>query len=137
MIKNILQPTRDQVRAFRDRQTGEPIYMLNLLKFKEKAVYEDGRETNLTGREAYALYGEGFRKIMEPRGARVVYSGEVRGWLIGEGEGAWDSVAIISYPSTQVMLDMMRDPDYQAAQQHRAAGLEGQLLIECGSDFSF
>jgi hypothetical protein len=32
---------------------------------------------------------------------------------------------------------MLRDEDYQKAQQHRAAGLEGQLLIECGAGFSF
>ena len=137
MINNILQPTGDQMRAFRDRASGKPIYMLNLLKFKDKAVYEDGRETNLTGEEAYRRYGEGFRKVMEPKGARVVYSGKVKGWLIGEGEGAWDAVAVISYPSTQVMLDMMRDPEYQAVHQHRAAGLDGQLLIECGEGFSF
>jgi len=137
MIKNILQPTGDQLRAFRDRATGDPIYMLNLLKFKDKAEYADGRETDLTGEQAYRLYGEGFRKVMEPKGARVIYSGEIKGWLIGEGEGAWDAVAIISYPSTQVMLDMMRDPEYQKAHTHREAGLEGQLLIECGEGFSF
>ena len=49
---NVLQPTGEQVRAFRDRQTGEPIAMLNLLKFKEKAIYEDGRPSELTGPEA-------------------------------------------------------------------------------------
>ena len=138
MIKNILQPTGDQVRAFRDRQTGEPIYMLNLLKFRDHAVYEDGRDVNLTGREAYHLYGEGFRRVMEPKGCSIVYSGAVRGILIGEGaDDAWDAMALITYPSTQVMLDMFRDPEYQEVQKHRAAGLVGQLLIECGPGYSF
>lgn len=130
---NVLQPTGEQVRAFRDRQTGEPIAMLNLLKFKEKALYEDGRPSELTGLEAYQLYANAFHEIMGPRGARVLYSGGVRGLLIGEGDGLWDSVAVIEYPSTEVMLNMLRDEDYQRAQQHRAAGLEGQLLIECGA----
>ena len=85
MTENVLQPTGDQVRAFRDRATGEPISMLNLLRFKPKAVYEDGRESDLSGKEAYQLYGEAFNEIMGPKGARVVYSGEVRGFLIGEG----------------------------------------------------
>ena len=57
MTENVLQPTGDQVRAFRDRATGEPISMLNLLRFKPKAVYEDGRESDLSGKEAYQLYG--------------------------------------------------------------------------------
>lgn len=137
MIKNILQPTGDQVRGFRDRKTGEPIQMLNLLKFKQKAEYEDGRDADLTGHEAYLRYARGFNEVMGPKGVRIIYSGKVRGFLIGEGEGAWDAVALIQYPSTQVMLDMLRDSDYQAVQHHRVAALEGQLLIECGAGFSF
>jgi uncharacterized protein (DUF1330 family) len=134
---NVLQPTGDQVRAFRDRQTGEPIAMLNLLKFRDEAAYEDGRPSGLSGAEAYQLYANAFREIMEPRGVRVLYSGGVRGLLIGEGDDLWDAVAIIQYPSTAIMLEMLRDEDYQRAQQHRAAGLEGQLLIECGPGFTF
>ena len=136
-MQNVLQPTGDQVRQFRDRQTGEPVAMLNLLKFKETAVYEDGRDSDLTGREAYRLYGKAFEEIMGPKGVKVLYSGEVRGALIGQGDDLWDAVALIQYPSTQVMLDMLRNEEYQRAQQHRAAGLEGQLLIECGAGFTF
>ncbi len=134
---NVLQPTGDQVRAFRDRATGEPIAMLNLLKFKDKAQYEDGRETDLSGREAYKLYAQSFSDIMGPRGVTTLYAGSVKGLLIGAGDDIWDEVAVIQYPSTQVMLDMLRDENYQAAQQHRAAGLEGQLLIECGGAAAF
>lgn len=137
MTKNILQPTGDQVRAFRDRQTGEPIQMLNLLKFREKAAYEDGKDADVSGRDAYLRYASAFNEIMTPLGVRILYSGEVKGFLIGEGEGEWDAIALIQYPSTQVMLDMWRNPDYQAAQLHRAAALEGQLLIECGAGFTF
>ena len=56
---------------------------------------------------------------------------------IGAGDDLWDSMALIQYPSTQVMLDMLRNEEYRRAQQHRAAGLEGQLLIECGAGFKF
>lgn len=136
-MNNVLQPTGDQVRAFRDRQTGGPIMMLNLLKFKDKAVYDDGRPSELSGEEAYKLYADAFRSMNEPKGVSIVYSGEVRGLLIGAGDDLWDAVALIQYPSTQTMLDMLRDTQYQKAQQHRAAGLEGQLLIECGAGFSF
>jgi len=136
-MKNVLQPTGDQVRAFRDRRTGEPIAMLNLLKFRDKAVYSDGRPTELTGEQAYRLYGQAFKEIMGPKGVKVLYSGAVKGLLIGDGDDLWDAVALIQYPSTDVMLAMLRDETYQHAQQHRAAGLEGQLLIECGKGFEF
>ena len=137
MVKNILQPTGDQVRAFRDRATGEPIQMLNLLKFRDRADYGDGRDEDISGHEAYLRYAAGFRRVMEPKGCRVIYSGAARGFLIGEGEGAWDAMMLIEYPSTQVMLDMFRDEEYQKEQLHRAAALEGQLLIECGPGFEF
>ena len=136
-MKNVLQPTGDQVRAFRDRKTGEPIAMLNLLKFREKAVYADGRASDLSGEQAYHLYGQAFKDIMGPKGVKVLYSGNVKGLLIGDGDDLWDAVALIRYPSTDVMLAMLRDEEYQRAQQHRAAGLEGQLLIECGEGFEF
>jgi len=136
-MQNVLQPTGDQVRAFRDRQTGEPIAMLNLLKFKDKAVYEDGRPCELSGREAYALYGKAFERIMGPQGVTVLYSGEIKGVLIGQGDDLWDCMALIQYPSTRVMLEMLKNEEYQLAQQHRAAGLQGQLLIECGAGFKF
>ena len=132
-----LQPTGDQVRAFRDRKTGEPIFMLNLLKFRKKAEYKDRRTTDLTGRQAYALYGAGFTKVMAPLGTEIIYSGEIRGFLIGFGEEDWDSVALIKYPSADVMLDMFRNESYQEVQIHREAGLEGQLLLECGPGFIF
>ena len=137
MSKINLQPTGDQVRAFRDRKTGEPIFMLNLLKFKAKAEYKDRRKTDLTGRQAYALYGSGFDAVMAPLGTEIIYSGDIRGFLIGFGEDDWDSVALIKYPSTDVMLDMFRNESYQAIQIHREAALEGQLLLECGPGFKF
>ena len=137
MSKINLQPTGDQVRAFRDRKTGDPIFMLNLLKFRIKAEYKDGRVTNLTGRQAYALYGSGFDTVMAPLGTEIIYSGDIKGFLIGFGEDDWDSVALIKYPSTDVMLDMFRNESYQEIQIHREAALEGQLLLECGAGFKF
>lgn len=138
MIKNFLQPTDEQFRAFRDRASDEPIQMLNLLKFRERARYEDGRESDLSGVEAYKLYTSEFRRLMEPQGVTVLYSGIVRGVLIGEEdlEDAWDAMLLIQYPSAQVMFGMFRNEEYQQAQLHRAAGLEGQVLLECGPGFT-
>ena len=34
------------------------------------------------------------------------------------------------------MFDMFRNEEYQQAQRHRAAGLEGQVLLECGPGFT-
>ena len=131
--ENILQPTGDQMRSFRDSSTGKPIYMLNLLKFREKAEYEDGRETELTGAQAYAIYGKNTAEIVKDLGGSIVFGGVPRNMVIGQIDDMWDQVAIVEYPSMEAMGKMMKMPEYQAGHVHRHAGLAGQLLIECAA----
>ena len=57
------QPTPEQFQKLFETAPSGPLIMLNLLKFKAKAEYADGRETNLSGAEAYALYGQEVSKI--------------------------------------------------------------------------
>ena len=63
-FKNSVHPTKDQMSGFLEGKDDKPISMINLLKYKEKAEYEDGRETDLTGEEAYAIYGKDLCHIL-------------------------------------------------------------------------
>jgi uncharacterized protein (DUF1330 family) len=107
-----------------------PIYMVNLLRFKDRAEYEDGRETDLTGREAYGLYADAVFELLQEFGGGGMFKADVERLMLGEVEDLWDEVAIAQYPSRQAMLDMMMSPRMQEIGQHRAAGLAGQLNIE-------
>ena len=49
---------------------------------------------------------------------------------IGEAEQLWDRVILASYPSRKIMLDIMSSDRMREIAIHRAAGLEGQLIIE-------
>lgn len=129
-IANAHGPTRDQTQAAFARDDGQPIYMLNLLKFRDKAVYADGRETTLTGREAYALYGRAMSKLVSDAGGELIFSARVRGLLIGEIEDNWDAVGVMKYPSFKAMAAITSSPAYAEIHIHRDAGLEGQVLIE-------
>ncbi|NND67196.1 MAG: DUF1330 domain-containing protein [Halioglobus sp.] len=104
--------------------------MVNLLKYKEKAEYPDGRDSELSGREAYARYAAGVIDCLAAVGGSIVFSGNVRRLVLGQVEDLWDDVAIAMYPSRKAMLEMTMSPEYQAIAGHRAAGLEGQLNIE-------
>lgn len=129
-VTNAHGPTPAQQLAAFERDDGQPIYMLNLLKFREQAVYPDGRETTLSGAQAYALYGRAVSKMIAEAGGKLVFSARVRGLLIGEVEGQWDSVAVMMYPSFKVMAEILGSPAYAEIHVHRDAGLEGQVLIE-------
>ena len=132
-VKNSLMPNDQQMAGFLEESKDQPIYMVNLLKFKDKATYPDKRETDLTGEEAYAIYGQEVRKHLEKVGAKPIFSGKVSRLMLGEVEDLWDVVAIAMYPNRKAMLDMLSDPEYIKSAQHRVAGLEGQLNIETNS----
>jgi uncharacterized protein (DUF1330 family) len=132
-VKNALMPNDQQMAGFLEEGKDQPIYMVNLLKFKDKAVYPDKRETDLTGEEAYAIYGQEVGKHLEKVGGHPVFGGKVSRLMLGEVEDLWDVVAIAMYPNRKAMLDMISDPEYIKSAQHRAAGLEGQLNIETNS----
>ena len=129
-VKNAVMPNDQQMACFLEEGEEQPIYMVNLLKFKDKATYPDKRKTDLTGEEAYAIYGQEVRKHLGKVGAKPIFSGKVSRLMLGEVEDLWDMVAIAMYPNRKAMLDMISDPDYIKSAQHRVAGLEGQLNIE-------
>ena len=129
-VVNKVSPNEEQMKGFFEPGSQNSIYMLNLLKFKEKAEYADGRETDLTGAEAYALYGAEVSKILIKLDGGGMFNAKVERLMLGEVEELWDRVAIAMYPNRQAMIEMMQSAEYQAIHHHRDAGLAGQLNIE-------
>ncbi len=129
-VVNKVAPTEEQMEGFLEPGRDGPIYMLNLLKFKEKAEYADGRETVLSGAEAYAIYSQEVIQHLQKVGGAPMFSAGVERLMLGEVEELWDTAAIAMYPSRKAMLEMIMSPEYQASALHREAGLAGQLNIE-------
>jgi len=128
-VENAVYPTGERIRELMGDETAGPIVMLNLLKFRARAQYPDGRKSELSGREAYNLYGEAMRKVVEREGGRFVFMGEVKSLVIGAVEDLWDVTALVEYPSSAVFARIASSPEVAEIGVHRAAGLEGQLLI--------
>lgn len=129
--ENSVVPNEQQMAGFLEPGADGPIYMLNLLKFKPHAEYPDGRESDLSGEEAYGLYAEGVAELLSEVGGNLIFAASVERLMLGEVENLWDKAAIAMYPSRAAMLEMMQKPKMQEIGLHRAAGLEGQLNIEC------
>lgn len=127
---NKVFPNDEQLKGFDENPEIGPIKMLNLIKLKQHAKYSDGRETKLTGLEAYMLYGEETQEHLKKVGAKVIFSGPVSRLMIGEIDELWDLVAIAEYPNRAAMLKMISDPEYLKSSEHREAALDGQLNIE-------
>lgn len=92
-----------------------PVVMLNLLRFRP-----DG------GRERYAEYGAAVAPMLEQRGGRIVFAGEPGVALLGEG--SWDLVVAVEYPSRGTFLEMIGSDEYQAIAHLRTESLvKGEL----------
>lgn len=128
-MKNAIHPTEDQISTFLKASGGGPVFMVNLLKFKTRATYKDGED--ISGEAAYRRYAKAFGDYTRPHGVEATYGGKVMATLIGEGESAWDAVAIVKYPSAKLMIELTSSDDYRKIHKHRRAGLEGQCLIAC------
>jgi uncharacterized protein (DUF1330 family) len=132
-FENSVIPDAEQLKGFLEPGPEGPIYMVNLLKFREKAEYADGRPTELSGEEAYTLYMNAVTELLVKFGGGAMFSAKVERLMLGEVEELWDKVAIAMYPSRQAMFDMMRSKEMRAIGVHRVAGLAGQLNIETAS----
>ena len=122
-----IDPERDQFEAFKKLPRDEPIMMLNLLRFRDKAIYEDGREA--TGAEAYAAYGEASGPVFRRVGGEIIWRGKPEVMLIGPNDKRWDLIFVARYPTAAAFLEMVTDPDYQRAVAHRRAAILDSRLI--------
>jgi uncharacterized protein (DUF1330 family) len=89
--------------------------MLKLVKFK-------GEE----GARAYDRYMKNVSKILEARGALVVYAGNAAELLVGDE--TWGAIILVEYPSRKVFLEMVKSPEYRKAHANREQRLERTVL---------
>jgi uncharacterized protein (DUF1330 family) len=130
-VENAVYPKGEQLTAAVAKGSNKPIVMLNLLKFKDKAVYKDGRPDAPSGRDAYNRYGDDMVQFVKAHGGRVLFLGDTKSLVIGNVEDMWDVVALVEYPSSEAFVKIAMSPEVAKFGVHREAGLAGQLLIQC------
>jgi uncharacterized protein (DUF1330 family) len=120
-----ITPNNDQFVALATSEKKGEVVMLNLLRFKREASAGNG-----SGEEAYREYGAAAVKMVEERGGQVLWMGNPDQVLIGDSAvNQWDAVALVSYPSREAFIDMVSQPDYEKAHEHRESGLADTVLI--------
>ena len=103
-----------------------PVWMINLMAYKERAEYADGRPTQLTGMEADDRYApfESFAAI----GAELVFVATVEAQLLGPSP-VWDRVGIVRYPTRRSFMEMQARQDFQAKHVHKEAGMRETIVM--------
>ena len=105
-----------------------PVYMVNLMKYREKADYTDGTELNLSGREADDLYAP--IGPLAAIGASMVFLAEVDTQLLGDAP-MWDRIAVVRYPTGRSFIDMQSRTDFKEKHVHKEAGMAETIVMGC------
>jgi uncharacterized protein (DUF1330 family) len=105
-----------------------PVTMLNLLRFRDTALYPDG-ESGISGRAAYARYSSEAIRHVSAIGGEVVMHADAVAALIAPADESWDAVLLVRYPSIEKFVAMVTNPDYQNIARHRSAALADSRLI--------
>lgn len=103
-----------------------PVWMVNLMRYRERAEYADGRETALTGREAddeYAPLGP-----LAAVGAEIVFVADVEDQYMGD-EPRWDRIGVVKYPTRASFIAMQQREDFQKAHEHKEAGMAETIVV--------
>ncbi len=132
MADQYVDPEQAAFEAFKALDRDRPIEMINLLRFREEAVYPADHpcaSESLSGANAYRRYSAATAPIFERVGGTIVWSGMPELVLIGPREDRWDAAFVARYPSAAAFLEMITDPDYRIAVVHRQAAVATSRLI--------
>ncbi len=134
MTDTHIDPDRDAFDAFKALPRDQPIEMINLVRFRDRAAYPADHPRGaeqLTGAEAYRHYGRESGPVFVRVGGSVVWSGNPALVLIGPADEAWHTAFVARYPTAAAFLEMVTDPAYRAAVVHRQAAVQTSRLIRC------
>ena len=118
---------------------GQPVVMLNLLRYRQQAAYADQQAEPLSGREVYhQRYVPAFGRLASAiPGVQVLFLGAVQAGIVIGLEEIWDEVALVEYPSLEAFRSIVESQDYHAkADPHRKAALEDWRLIAMSKEVS-
>lgn len=105
-----------------------PVWMVNLMKYKEVAEYADGNPQGISGKEADDKYAP--VKILKDLGAEVVFFGDVIVNAFGDGT-QWDRVGVVKYPTRRSFIEMQSREDFKGKHEHKEAGMDFTFVIGC------
>lgn len=108
-----------------------PIVMLNLLRFRETAVFPEGKtpDAPMSGWEAYKEYMKYTAPFIEEVGSEVIFSGRADHFLIGPEAESWDMVLLVRHKSKEVFLQFAQHEGYLKTMYYRTAALADSRLL--------
>lgn len=104
-----------------------PIWMVNLMQYREVADYGEAGGEGVSGREADDRYAP--VDVLRDIGAEVVFVADVDSTLLGDG--GWDRIGVVRYPSRRAFIEMQSRDDFRSKHVHKDAGMARTIVMGC------
>jgi len=118
-------PLLQQFRELTQNDDGRDYYMVNLLKFRKKALYPEGSTFGDDPLAANDRYNRAIIPLLFKNGGHPVFLGQVQGrFLHPEHADDWDQVGMVRYRSRRDMLKMAAEIAGLGVDIHKWAALE-------------
>jgi hypothetical protein len=118
-------PILDQFRELAKNDDGQEYYMVNLLKFRKKALYPAGSSFGDDPMAANDRYTRAIVPLLLKHGGHPVFLGQVQGRFLHPGvANDWDQVGMVRYRSRRDMLKMAVEIAGKGVDVHKWAALE-------------
>ena len=122
----------ERLRAFALADDGQPVFMLNLMRFfPELRQFEGAHEFAGTPLESNAYYEEAVIPMAFAAGAYPLFGGMTQGQNVIEDAvdlDNWSRVIVMRYPSRRAVLELFADPDYAPFEPYKMMALQVVLV---------
>lgn len=116
---------------------GREFVMVNLIRYRSKAVYPPGWEYGDDPHEADARYNRAIIPLLLKRACIPIFLGRSVGrFLAPDGAVLWDSVALVRYRSRRDFLGMCADLARDRSDIHKWAAIEKTQVFPVEVRFS-
>lgn len=118
----------NSLRAWGEADDGQPVYMLNLMRYFERMHTLPGAaRLDGTPRQNNARYEDQAMALLLKAGGYALYAGNVQGPNILEhraGMDHWSRVLLVRYTSRRAFLKLLTDPAYAPIEPYKMLSLE-------------
>jgi hypothetical protein len=116
--------------ATRPPEEDGPIWMVNFMRYRERADYGEGEgegeDGGISGREADDRYAP--TEVLADIGADIAYFGDTVG-ADDSPDPEWHRMAIVRYPTRRSFIDMQSREDFQEKRVHKDAGMDFTIIM--------
>jgi len=133
-MENFLTATTEAGKRFyQDFHDKGKVVMLNLLKYKKEACYDNLESikpaNQLSGEEAYKLYLDVTFPLLKKAGSRILFYGKCGSFVIGPEQEKWDAILLVEHESVVKFMAFAQSKEYLEIAGHRSAALEDSRLL--------